>query len=165
MQKTVKAKLVQAAGIPKRQQAIIKQAEARGIPVSVAKDDREIMMLVKQGLLEKSQYGKLVPTEKGRTALGKLVQAAGLNEAVVKKVAKLTDRNDASGARVLVAGDILKNKKLAKAYEAMSTLRDYVGHMPAALGDFQYNELDRQLKAQLYKKLSADDADRVWGSL
>ena len=95
----------------------------------------------------------------------KAITEASVSDSTVKKIARLTDANNHSEARILVATAILKNKKLAGAYEALVTIRDFLGHMPSDLVNFQYNELDSKLKDQLFRKLSKDDAELVWGNL
>jgi len=79
----------------------------------------------------------------------------------IKHVAKMTDINDHTAARTHLAR-VIKEKKLASAYEAIETIQEYFGHLPRGLSDVRY-EMDKRLKAILQKKV--DNFDEVWNAL
>lgn len=57
--------------------------------------------------------------------------------AVIKKLAHLTDINNHTEARVLVA-KTMGDKKLLAAYQAIETLHMYFGHLAHGLSDARY---------------------------
>jgi hypothetical protein len=89
-----------------------------------------------------------------------------LKPADLEAVRKATQRNDHTAARIIVCEKILKDKKLAKAYQAIEDLSSYFGYTPQHLIEVRYEDLDQQrLKKQLQQKLSVEDADAVWGAM
>jgi hypothetical protein len=100
-------------------------------------------------------------TQQGRQDLAKAITkmttaADQVDPKLLKEVEHLTDINNHEAARILVAEKVLKNRKLAGAYQATLTLLEYLGHMDPRVGEFQYEVLDKQLKTQLdYKGLTA----------
>jgi len=62
---------------------------------------------------------------------------------ILKEIAILTDLNHHNLARILLARTI-KNKKLEKAYQGISNLADYYGHMPQDLGKIRY-DIDKKM--------------------
>jgi hypothetical protein len=62
---------------------------------------------------------------------------------VLKKIEKMTDRNDHNGARILTAKTI-KNKKMLDAYEGTKKVAQFFGHMPQGLLDTRY-QIDQMM--------------------
>ena len=84
------------------------------------------------------------------------------NDAVFKKIYKMTDYNDHSGA--IVEGlKFLKEKKLQKMAEAVVVLHDLEGHMPSELIKYRSSIMERMFKIAK-KKLSPEDFKKFNGS-
>jgi len=60
-----------------------------------------------------------------------------------EKIAKLTDDNEHSQARILGA-QILKDKKLEKVYTALRDVQDYYGSLPSVLSKIR-NDIDNDM--------------------
>jgi hypothetical protein len=90
---------------------------------------------------------------------------ASISPKIVSQIAQMTDYNDHTGARKLIATSILKNKKMASAYEGLENLHQFFGHMPRELMNVRDVMLEQMLKKQLQQKLSPEDFDQVWGAL
>lgn len=69
---------------------------------------------------------------------------------IIARVAKMTARNDHTGARLLVA-KTLKNRKLSAAYEGLDAINSYFGHSPQSL-----IVLRKMLDEILFKALKND---------
>lgn len=91
---------------------------------------------------------------------------AVLKPADLEEVRKATQRNDHTAARIYVCEKILKDKKLAKAYQAIEDLSSYFGYTPQHLIELRYEDLDKQrLKKYVQQKLSTEDAEALWGAM
>ncbi len=60
-----------------------------------------------------------------------------------EEIAKLTDDNNHSEARILGA-QILKDKKLEKVYTAIKDIHSYFGYLPSELSKLRY-EIDKEM--------------------
>lgn len=96
----------------------------------------------------------------------KLTTAAKVTDDDIKKIAKMTDQNDHTGARAYIAANILKDKKLARAFEGVADIGWFLMEMPRELLTIRDQILTNEnLKPQLERKLSPEDYERVWGAL
>ena len=62
---------------------------------------------------------------------------------IIKRIQKMTDQNDHTGARMLAAKSI-KNKKMLAAYEGLDAINAYFGHSPQEMISLR-NQLDKRL--------------------
>ena len=69
-------------------------------------------------------------------------------------IAKLTDYNDHTGARIEGA-KILKDKKLEDVFKAIEVIHSYFGHLPSSLSTIR-SEMDKKMFAIAKKKLGKD---------
>lgn len=77
-----------------------------------------------------------------------LKESADIDDAFIKKIAKLTDRNDHSKARIEIAKKV-GNQQLLKIYNGIANLALAYGHMPMeliTLRNFADDELDKYIK-------------------
>lgn len=65
---------------------------------------------------------------------------------LIKKVASMTDGNDHTGARILIASSVLKNKKLVKIFKAIEDIQNLEGHLPNSLGKYSSEKTDEMMK-------------------
>lgn len=108
-----------------------------------------------------------VLTKQGRGDLArsliKMTTAAEeVDQHLLKQVQDLTDRNDHTAARILVAEKVLKDRKLAGAYQAIATLMSYMGHMDPRVGKFEYEVLDKQ---RLQPQLESRGLEAYWQAM
>ena len=83
--------------------------------------------------------------------IDKITEGTTLSDSVafdklIKKIAGMTDRNDHTGARVLISSSILKNKKLVKIFEAIEEIQNVEGHLPHNLGKYSYEKYEEMMK-------------------
>lgn len=83
--------------------------------------------------------------------IDKITEGTALSDSVafdklIKKIAGMTDGNDHTGARVLIASSVLKNKKLVKIFEAIEKIQDLEGHMPHNLNKYAYEKYQEMMK-------------------
>ena len=79
----------------------------------------------------------------------------------LKNLAKYTDRNQHLEARSFIAQSG-NYKRLHKAYEALITIRDVMGHTPKGAEQIR-QDLDKNLKNIISKDIK--NWEEVWGSL
>jgi len=105
-----------------------------------------------------------VPTS--TTAMGEDVD--GLEEAlgpgVVKELTQMTKYNQHTEALVLIAKDVLKDRKLTKAMNAVMVLHEYFGSMPNGLHEVR-TAIYKRILATAKSKLSPEDYKAVHGAL
>ena len=80
-----------------------------------------------------------------------LTEGKDLDQKIIDKIAKLTDRNNHTEARVLLA-KALKNKDLEKAYHAINTIHIYLRR--ANETNIARNALDKKLFKYAKQKFS-----------
>lgn len=83
--------------------------------------------------------------------IDKITEGTTLSDSVafdklIKKIAGMTDRNDHTGARVLISTSILKNKKLVKIFKAIEDIQNVEGHLPNSLGKYSSEKTDEMMK-------------------
>tara|TARA_A100001037_G_scaffold244817_1_gene225984 strand:+ start:117491 stop:118114 length:624 start_codon:yes stop_codon:yes gene_type:complete len=83
------------------------------------------------------------------------------SERDLKNLAGYTDRNQHLEARSFIAQNGI-SKKLHKAYEALITLRDVLGHTPKGAEQIR-QDLDKDLKKLISKDIK--NWEEVWGNL
>ena len=83
-----------------------------------------------------------------------------LDSKTIQKVAALTDRNNHTESRMLLA-KVMGDKKLFTAYKSIQTLQDFIGR--ANETNVVRNYLDLRLKNALSKKFS--NFDEIWSNL
>ena len=97
----------------------------------------------------KEEVHKPTLTEELMSEFGPLTERK-LDSKYVQKIAKYTDRNNHTQARIFLS-HMMRNKKLLKFYNAMSDLRDVFGGFDGHLSKVNQNmekELYRQIKKQ-----------------
>lgn len=87
-----------------------------------------------------------------------------IDDKILKELANATDRNDHTGALIILYKKVLKDNEAIKALNAINVLHDYFGSMPTKLGDLRYNEFFKPAKAKLIKEFGEEEANRVWNS-
>ena len=80
---------------------------------------------------------------------------------LLQEVAALTQANDHTAARVLLAREALQNERLARVYKHIGEIAALLGHLPHELNDFRYG-LDKQ---ELKKGLAAKGLLEYWSAL
>jgi len=98
-----------------------------------------------------------------RTVKGLRMEATavkGLDD-IVSKVAEMTDENNHTEARLMIARDILKDKNLIDVY---STLAKWQGRGVEFVVQMR-DSMEYYLNSMLKKKLSPEDFDKVHGAL
>jgi len=111
------------------------------------------------GKLEKD-YKKI---KEGKLTEGRkdiLLEKKDLDPKSIQKVAKLTDRNNHTEARLFLA-HMSGDKKLMKAYEGLKVVQDYMGRANEIVHPRRY--LDLKLKDVLSRKFS--NFDEIWSNL
>ena len=93
----------------------------------------------------------------------KLNDTVSVTPAQIKNIKDSTKNNDHTGARLDIA-KILGDKVLIKSYEYIAKEHARLRNLTPQLSASR-NELDKELKKVLQKKLSAEDFKAVWGSL
>ena len=93
-----------------------------------------------------------------------LEERAGVDPSVIREIAGLTDRNHHAAAYQMIATKVLKDKKLAKAFESVMSLHLYYGHMSPGLKAVR-DDLYKRMKAGMKSKLSSSDYDAVYNSI
>ena len=83
--------------------------------------------------------------------IDKITEGTTLSDSVafdklIKKVAGMTDGNDHTGTRILIASSVLKNKKLVKIFEAIEEIQNVEGHLPNSLGKYSSEKTDEMMK-------------------
>ena len=89
-----------------------------------------------------------------------LTEKKDLDSTTIQKVAALTDRNNHTESRMLLA-KVMGDKKLFTAYKSIQTLQDFIGR--ANETNVVRNYLDLRLKNALSKKFS--NFDEIWSNL
>ena len=89
-----------------------------------------------------------------------LLEKKDLDSKTLKLVARLTDRNNHTESRMLLA-KVMGDKKLFTAYKSIQTLQDFIGR--ANETNVVRNYLDLRLKNVLSKKFS--NFDEIWSNL
>ena len=89
-----------------------------------------------------------------------LTEKKDLDPKSIQKVAKLTDRNNHTEARLFLA-HMSGDKKLTKAYAGLRDVQDYMGR--ANETNVVRNYLDLRLKDTLSRKFS--NFDEIWRNL
>ena len=89
-----------------------------------------------------------------------LTEKKDLDSKTLKLVATLTDRNNHTESRILLAKAI-NDKKLFKAYQGLLVVQDYLGR--ANETNIARRYLDLRLKDGLNKKFS--NFDEIWSNL
>ena len=84
------------------------------------------------------------------------------NDAAFKKIYKMTDYNDHSGA-IIEGLKFLKETKMVKMAEAVKELHNLEGHMPSELMKYRDSLYDRMMSIAK-KKLSPEDYKKFYGS-
>jgi len=80
---------------------------------------------------------------------------------IITKMAKMTDWNDHTGARVLLAKTI-KHKKMLAAYEGLDAVSDYFGESPKEMIDLR-RMIDKKLFDYVNRNFSnAHDVDMAF---
>ena len=87
-----------------------------------------------------------------KTAKEILNEGKDFPQNIIDKIAKMTDQNDHTGARLLLAKSI-KNKKMEKAYAGIEDIQTYLGHLPEGLYHTR-QELDKEMFALVKKNYS-----------
>ena len=93
-----------------------------------------------------------------------LNEATKVDPSLIKEVAGLTDRNHHAAAYQLVASKVLKDKKLAKAFDSVMQLHTYYGHMSQGLKAVR-EDLYNRMKAGMKSKLSSADYEALYYSM
>lgn len=86
---------------------------------------------------------------------------AKVTDATIKKIAGLTDRNDAVGALIEMA-KLTGNKNLVKVFEALQAIQNFDGSLESDVQKVRERFRTKVLKPALDKKLGKEDAARVW---
>jgi hypothetical protein len=81
-------------------------------------------------------------------------------ESILVDVSSLTEDNDHTQARLKIAEEILKDKKLARNYQSIECLNSHYGYMEPNLGNIR-NDLDRELYSKLESKFSAEISEKI----
>ena len=89
-----------------------------------------------------------------------LLEKKDLDSKSIQKVAKLTDRNNHTEARLFLA-HMSGDKKLTKAYAGLRDVQDYLGR--ANETNIARRYLDLRLKDALSRKFS--NFDEIWSNL
>ena len=89
-----------------------------------------------------------------------LTEKKDLDSKTIQKVAALTDRNNHTESRKLLA-KVMGDKKLFTAYQSIQTLQDFIGR--ANETNVVRNYLDLRLKNALSRKFS--NFDEIWKNL
>ena len=89
-----------------------------------------------------------------------ITEKKDLDPKSIQKVAKLTDRNNHTEARLFLA-HMSGDKKLTKAYAGLRDVQDYLGRANETNVARQY--LDLRLKDALSRKFS--NFDEIWSNL
>ena len=84
-----------------------------------------------------------------------------LDSKYVQKIAKYTDRNNHTQARIFLS-HMMRNKKLLKFYNAMSDLRDVFGGFDGHLSKVN-QDMEKELYKQIKKQFS--NAKEIIGAL
>jgi len=82
----------------------------------------------------------------------------------VAKIAKMTDKNYHSEARVAIAVYI-RDAKLQRAYQAINDLHEFYGHMPHELSKLSYQMDHDYLYPRVKAKLGEDGYKQIHGAL
>lgn len=80
----------------------------------------------------------------------------------IDKIAKLTDRNDHSGARILGA-QYLKNKKLERIFTAIKDIHLVERSLPPQIKDYRYEKYKEMMK-YAKSKLDKETYERFSGA-
>ena len=90
-----------------------------------------------------------------------LTEARNLDSKYIQKVAKYTDRNNHTQARIFLT-HMMREKKLLKFYNAMNDLRDVFGGFGCEL-----SKLNQKMEKELYKaiKKQYSNAKEIIGAL
>ena len=90
-----------------------------------------------------------------------LTEARNLDSKYIQKVAKYTDRNNHTQARIFLT-HMMREKKLLKFYNAMNDLRDVFGGYGGEL-----SKLNQKMEKELYKaiKKQYSNAKEIIGAL
>ena len=89
-----------------------------------------------------------------------LTEKKELDSNTIQKVAALTDRNNHTESRMLLA-KVMGDKKLFTAYQSIQTLQNFIGR--ANETNVVRNYLDLRLKDALSRKFS--NFDEIWRNL
>ena len=89
-----------------------------------------------------------------------LLEKKELDSKTLQMVARLTDRNNHTESRILLAKAV-NDKKLFKAYQGLLVVQDYIGRANETNIPRQY--LDLRLKDALSRKFS--NFDEIWKNL
>lgn len=87
----------------------------------------------------------------------------GYNEAMVKKIAKLTDRNHHTEA-LIAAARMMGYKGLVKKAELLRQLHKLEGSLPFGLSEYR-SYLLKELKGFLQQDLDDAEFDALWGAM
>ena len=87
--------------------------------------------------------------------------APKVDDRILKQVAKLTDANDHTGARILLATKVLKNRKIASIYDHIGEISSLMGYLPSELDTLRYYVDKNMLK----KALNQKGLEAYWGAL
>ena len=87
---------------------------------------------------------------------GLITEKKELGRALIKKMLRMTDRNNHNEARRMLAV-AMKEKRFAKAYAGMEEINIALGYLPPELGKLR-NRLDKKLFIQAKKMYSDYDA-------
>ena len=85
-------------------------------------------------------------------------------DSIIKKIEKLTDENNHTESRLVIAKDILHDKKYAKVLDAITEIHEFFGHMPSGLIEVR-TEITNQMLEEAKKKLSDDEYKSLKGAL
>ena len=108
----------------------------------------------------KEEVYKPTLTEELTKEFGPLTERK-LDSKYVQKVAKYTDKNNHTQARIFLS-HMMRNKKLLKFYNAMSDLRDVFGGFDGHLSKVNQN-MEKELYKQIKKQFS--NAKEIIGAL
>jgi hypothetical protein len=92
-----------------------------------------------------------------------LEEAKGSFDATVKKIARMTDRNDHGGA-MEEAAKLIGDKESAKRFNLINQIHDLDGSIDGDLSKYRYKAY-RWMKDEAEKKLSSEDFEKLMSAL
>ena len=114
----------------------------------------------KKKLIKEKVYKPTI-TEELTKEFGPLTEVRNLDSKYIQKVAKYTDRNNHTQARIFLS-HMMRNKKLLKFYNAMKDLNDVFGGF-----DGHLSKVNQKMEQELYRQIKKQfkNAKEIIGAL
>jgi len=111
---------------------------------------KKLKDLLKESYVWERKFGEKLPTLASIQEKKKLQEGKDLDQKIIAKIAKLTDRNNHTEARIVLAKTIGSSaRKITNAYESIRTIQDFLGrgnevmHARAALDKILFQKVKR----------------------